>query len=45
MWKKIEFYKGKSGDCICNWSLRQSPGVASGDKTHFFSFLMYLKDD
>ena len=30
LWKKIEFYKEKSGDCNRNWGLRQSPGVVSG---------------
>ena len=30
LWKKIEFYKEKSGDRNRNWGLSQSPGVVSG---------------
>ena len=38
LWKKIEFYKRKSGDHNRNWGLGQSPGVVSGGKAQ--SFLM-----
>ena len=44
LWRKIEFYKGKSGDCNCNWGLRQSPGVVSEDKVLFcFCFVNVFK--
>ena len=48
LWKKIDFYKGKS-DCetivIAAWGMGQIPGGVSGGKAPiFFGFLMFLGD-
>ena len=47
LWKKIEFYKGKSyrkAIVIAAWGLRQSPSVLSGGQSpELFGFLMSLR--